>query len=165
MSRWCRYMPGRLIRRIGRFAATLSALPALVLSPLTAQAILIHDHHGHDTHTHAIGIHELHALQRNPEHQHEEREHDGPGVDSADGKNSSLVILLDLPEGLAHRRVSSMSGTAVAGSFSAPSANAVAIVTLQSYRPYAALPSSSAPPVRAYGSLESILLTSHALLL
>ncbi len=171
MRRWRRYMRVRSIARVGRLAGALCVLPALVLSPLTAQAILIHDHHGHDTHSHTLSIHELDNLQGDPEHQHDEHEHehehehDGPAVDPADVEGSSLVILLDLPEGLAHGRGASTSGTAVAGSPSAPSTNAVAIVTQQPDRSYAARPSSTAPPVRARGSLEGILLTSHALLL
>ena len=158
-------MPVRSIRRVCRVAATLSVLPALVLSPLTAQAILIHDHHGHDTHSHALSVHELNEVQRNTEHQHEEHEHDGPAVDSADGEGSSLVILLNLPEGLARGRDSSGSGAAVAGSPSAPPTNVVAIATQQSDRSYAARPSSLAPRVCARGLLEGILLTSNALLL
>ena len=165
MIRWRRYMPARSIKRVGRFSATLSVLPALVLNPITAQAILIHDHHGHDTHSHAVGVHELYEIQRNTEHQHEEREHDGPGVDSAGSEGSSLVILLDLPEGLTRGRVSSSSTAARAGNPTAAPTNVVAFVTHQSNRADAAPPSSIAPPARTRSLLESILLTSHAILL
>ena len=165
MSRWRRYMPVRLIRRVVRFAATLSVLLALVLNPLTAQAILIHDHHGHDTHSHTLSVHELDEVQRNTEHQHEEHQHDGPAVDSADSEGSSLVILLDLPEGLARGRVSSSSVAAGAGAPTAPPTNVVACATHPSDRAYAAPPWGTAPPARTRSLLEGILLTSHALLL
>jgi hypothetical protein len=165
MCRWRRYVRFRSITRVGRLAATLTVVPALVLNSLTAQAILIHDHHGHDTHSHALSVHELDELERNPEHQHEEHEHDAPAVDLADAEGSSLVIVLDLPEGLARSRVLSSNGTAVAGRPFAPSTNVVAIVTQQPDRSCTERPSSSVPPVRARGLLEGILLTSHALLL
>ncbi len=158
-------MPVRSIRRVGRFAATLSVLLALVVHPLTARAILIHDHHGHDTHSHTLIVHELEDVQRHTEHRHEEHRHDGPAVDSADREGSSLVILLDLPEGLARGRVSASSAAAGAGNPTAPRTNLVANVTHDSRRADAAPPSSMAPPARARSSLEGILLTSHALLL
>jgi len=153
--------------RIGRVAATLTVLPALVLSPLTAQAILIHDHHGHETHAHAISVHELDEVDGNPEHRHEEHEHDGSAVDYSDSDEPPLVILLDLPEGLAGSRAASSGGTSI-GSIPVArmaSTNAVAIVAQQCERSYGARPSGTAPPLRARGSLEGILLTSHALLL
>ena len=165
MSRWRTYMPVCSIGRFGRFAVTLSVLPALVLCPLATRVILIHDHHGRDTHSHALSIHELDEAQRNTEDRHEEHEHDGPAVDPADCEGSSLVILLDLSERLARGRVSSSTAAARAGSPSATPTNAVAIVTHQSDRSCAELPSNIAPPVRARGVLEGILLTSHALLL
>ena len=54
----------------GRPLATLVVMPALVLSPLASQAILIHDHHGHDTHGHTVTLCDLDDLQENSEHQH-----------------------------------------------------------------------------------------------
>lgn len=165
MIRWHRYIPVSAIRRVGHVAATLSVLPALVLSSLSAQAVLIHDHHGHDTHSHTLGVHELDEVQRNPEHQHEEHEHDGPTVDSAGSDGSSLVILMDLPEGLARGRFSSSSATAGAGNSTARPTNVVEFVTHHSNGAYAARACRLAPPLRAHSLLEGILLTSHALLL
>ena len=165
MSRLRRCIPVRSIRRVSRFAATLSVLPAFVLSPLAAQAILIHDHHGHDTHGHAVSVHELDKLQNNPEHQHEDHEHDGPAVESAGSEGLSLVIMLQVSEGLARGRALPSSGTAVAGRPLAPSTNVVTIVTQQSNRFCTERPSRFAHSVRARSLLEGILLTSHALLL
>ena len=165
MNRWRKCLSVRSIKRVGHVAATLTVLPALVLSPLTAQAILIHDHHGHETHAHAISMHELDELEGNPEHRHEEHEHDAPAVDSAESEGASLVIVLDLPEGLARTRVAANNSTTATGAPIAPAPNAVAIVTKQSDHAYAPKPSRLAPPLRARGSLEGILLTIHALLL
>lgn len=165
MNRWRRYMPVRSIRRISRHAATLSVLPALMLSSLTTQVILIHDHHGHDTHGHTLNARELDKLPSNPQHHHEEHKHDGPTADFADGESSSLVILLELSEGLALGRVLSCRGIANAGSPSARSTKAAAIARQQSDRPYTERPSRVAHAVRARSLLEGILLTSHALLL
>lgn len=158
-------MPVRFLRRVCRVAVTLSVLPALVLSPLPALAILIHDHHGHDTHSHALNVHELDEVQRNMEHRHEEHEHDGSAVDLANGEGSSLVILLNLSEALARGRASSDRDAAGADGPSAPPTNVVSIITQQSDRSTIARPCGTAPPVRARGLLEGILLTSHALLL
>ena len=158
-------MPVRFLRRVCRVAVTLCVLPALVLSPLPALAILIHDHHGHDTHSHALNVHELDEVQRNMEHRHEEHEHDGSAVDLANGEGSSLVILLNLSEALARGRAPSSGNATVAGNPSSPAANMVSIVTQQSDRSTIARPWSIAPPVRARGLLEDILLTRRALLL
>ena len=165
MSRWRKCVSVRAIRRVGRVAATVTVLPALVLSPLTAQAILIHDHHGHETHAHAISVHELDELEGNSEHRHEEHEHDAPAVDSAESEGASLVIVLDLPEGLARTRVAADNSTTSTGAPIAPSPNAVAIVNKQSDHAYAPNPSGLAPPLRAHSALAGILLTSRALLL
>ena len=164
-NRWRKFPSIRAIMRIGRVAATLTVLPALVLSPLTAQAILIHDHHGHETHAHALSVYELDELEGNPEHRHDEHEHDSPAVDCSDGEDSSLVIVLDLPEGLARTRTAANNSTAATGAPIASPPTAVAIVTQQSDHAYAPKPSGLAPPLRAHSAREGILLTSHALLL
>ena len=165
ISRLCKFLSTRSIGRFGRAAATLTVLPALVLSPLTAQAILIHDHHGHETHTHAISLHELDELEGNSEHQHEEHEHDAPAGDPAEGEGASLVIVLDFPEGLVRTRTAADNSTTASGAPIASPPTAVAIVTQQSDHTYATKPSGLAPPLRAHSALEGILLTSHALLL
>ena len=158
-------MSVRSIWCVGRVAAALSVLPALVLSPLSAQAILIHDHHGHETHAHAISVYELDELEGNPEHQHEEHEHDSPAVDCSEGEDSSLVIVLDLPEGLARTRAAANNSTTATGAPIASPPTPVAIVTKQSDHAYAPKLSGLAPPLRAHSALEGILLTSRALLL
>ncbi|UCE58262.1 MAG: hypothetical protein JSU63_12555 [Phycisphaerales bacterium] len=145
--------------------ATLVVLPALVLSPLTAQALVIHNHHGHDTHGHTVALCDLDDLQENSEHQHEKHEHDGVPVEPTEDEDTAIQLVLDLPEGLARSRVLSSSYTAVAGGAFAPRTNVVASVTQQSDHSYSTFRSSLAPPLRARGLLESILLTNRALLL
>ncbi len=162
MNRWSWYKPVRSIRRVGRVAAALGVIPALVLSPLAAKAFLIHDHHGHDTHSHAISVHELDDVQHNTEHQHEEHEHSGSAPGYADGESSTLVILLGIPDGLVRGRISSGVIAEVAGS---PSTNTVAFDTPPPDRSFTAPSLSLAQSLRACGRLKSILLTSNALLL
>ncbi len=165
MSRRRKYLCVGQFERVGRVAATLMVLPALVLSPLTARAILIHVHHGHDTHTHALSVHELDALQHDPEHRHEHHEHDGPGFDRPDGDESSVVIVVNPPVGTLRSRVASGGAGALAGTHAALASSLAAFVTPQSDRPCGARPPGKAPPVRVGGSLAGILLTSQALLL
>lgn len=155
----------RSVGRIGRMTATLTVLPALLLSPLTTQAILIHDHHGHETHAHAIRVHELDELVGNPEQRHEEHEHDTSAVGDPKDDGSSVVILLDLPDGLARSRVASGGGTLVSVPSVTFPTNTLVIAAHPLDRPSGVGVCQTAPPLRAGGSLEGILLTSHALLL
>ena len=165
MSRWRKYMPVRSIRRVGSFAATLSVLPALVLSPLTAQALLIHDHHGHDTHGHTVALCDLDDLQENSEHQHEEHDHDGLPVDPSEGEGTPILIMLELPEALRGARTCSASAAVAAGIGAALRTLAlnswvvdVVRLPVESQQTLADIPC-------AHGLVTSILLTSHALLL
>ena len=115
MSRWCRYIPVNLARRVDRLLVTLAVAPALVLSPLTAQALLIHDHHGHDTHGHTVTLHDLDDLRENSEHQHEKHDHDGLPVDPAEDEGTPILIVLDLPEALPGARTFSAGAAVAAG--------------------------------------------------
>lgn len=161
MRHGCRHKLFRPIKRFGRRLVPCALVPVLLVSSTATQAILIHDHHGHDTHSHALSVHQLDELRSHPEH-----EHDESAVDFADGEGSSLVILMALPEGLARGRALSSSAFAGAGNRGGPRTNVVAIVTHHSNRTFTtATPSIIAPPVRAHSVLEGILLTSHALLL
>ncbi len=47
---------GRHSKHLGRLLAVLVALPALVPSPLTARAFVVHDHHGETQISHADPI-------------------------------------------------------------------------------------------------------------
>ena len=165
MSRWCRYIPVNLARRVDRLLVTLAVAPALVLSPLTAQALLIHDHHGHDTHGHTVTLHDLDDLRENSEHQHENHDHDGLPVDPAEDEGTPILIVLDFPEALPGARTLS-GGAAVATGIGA----ALRTLTVSSWvvedvpSPVESQQALANIP-RAHGMVTGILLTSHALLL
>lgn len=165
MIRWRRYMPVRLTRWVGHMAVTLSVFPALVLSPLTAQALLIHDHHGHDTHGHTVPLYDLDALREHSEHQHEKHEHDGLPVDAAEDQDTPILIVVDLPEALPGPRTFS-AGAAVAGGIGAALRTlAIHSCVVADGRPLVQGQQTLADIPRAHGLVTGILLTSHALLL
>ncbi len=165
MIHWRCYIPAHPAQRIGRLLTTLAALPALALSPLTAQAILIHDHHGHETHAHTLTVHDLDDWREDREHQHEEHDHDGQPAHPSEDEGESILIVLDLPEALPGGRLLSNGATFIAGAAAAPSTYAIAIATPHGQRASVGGSSLLAHPVRTCGSLRSILLTNHALLL
>jgi hypothetical protein len=162
---WRRHIPTQLAKRIGRVLTTLAALPALALSPLTAQAILIHDHHGHETHAHTLTVHDLDDWREDREHQHEGHDHDGRPAHPTEGEGESILIVLDLPEALPGGRVLSNGATVIAGAAVTPSNYAIAIVMPHGQRASVGGSQLFAHPVRAHGSFRSILLTNHALLI
>jgi len=165
MSRWRKYMPFRWIRRVSRVAAALSVLPALVLSPLAAQALVIHDHHGHDTHGHTVTLCDLDDLQESSEHQHEEHDHDGLPVDPAEDEGTPILIVLDLPEMLPGARTSSAGAAVATGIGVALRTIAINSCVVEDGRAPVESQQTLANIPRAYGMVTSILLTNHALLL
>ena len=165
MGRWRKYMPIRSIKRVGSFAATLSVLPALVLSPLTAQALLIHDHHGHDTHGHTVTLCDLHDVRENSEHQHEKHDHEGQPVDPAEDDDKSILIVLDIPEALPGSRTFSAGATVATGIGAALRTLAINNCLKEDGRPPVESQQTLANIPRARSLVTGILLTSHALLL
>ena len=146
--------------------ATLVVLPALVLSPLTAQAILIHDHHGHETHSHTLTFHDLDDWWENPEHQHKEHEHGGQPADPPEDDDDPIVIVFGLPDALMRVRGLSAGTVAVAGPASTPRAITATVDgdTCKNPSLYECL-GTRAPNLRAGRIVASILLSNHALLL
>jgi hypothetical protein len=165
MSRYCRYIPVRHVRPIGHLLATLAAAPALILSPLTAQAIVIHNHHGHETHAHTLTYHDLDDCRENPEHQHEEHEHDRKPTDPAEDESGSILVLLGLPPALARARGLAIGAVVSTGMAATARALTVSNNTGEDGRSLVESRGSPAPPGRAHRLVASILLTSHALLL
>ncbi len=160
-----RYRLARHAKHFGRCLAVPVALPALVLSPLTAQAILIHDHHGHDTHGHTVTLCDLDDFRENSEHQHEKHEHDGQPADPPADDGRMIVIVLDLPEALPSVRGMSTSTVVVTGFGPSPSPVAVTTDAAANGPPLYARASSFAPRLRAGSTVVGILLSNHALLL
>ena len=165
MNAGSRYILIRHAKHCGRLMATLVVLPALVMSPLTAQALLIHDHHGHDTHGHTVTLCDLDDLRENSEHQHEKHDHDGLPVDPTEDEGTSILIVLNLPEALPGTRTSS-AGTAVATGIGTPLRTlAINTCMVEDGQPPLENPRTLAQIPRAHGLVTGILLTSHALLL
>lgn len=155
-------VPGPRAVRILVFAAVA---PALVLGSLTVQAILIHEHHGHDVHSHALTLGDLDACKNDPEHKHEEHDHDGRPADTPEDNNSPIVIVFDLPDVL--RGVRGFSGGAVAVSGSGSMLRAVADTGGRDTANPSVYehPWMRAPIPRAGSAVADILLRNHALLL
>lgn len=143
----------------------LGFLATMVLGPLAAEAYLIHDHHGHDSHWHATTLNDLDAWHGSPEHQHEDHEHDGQSADPPAEDNSTVVIT----QHLLYRtvRARGLSGTTLAPSklartplFIANPGNNLASEFSPHERTFPFLPGSF--PDRR---IVRILLSNHALLL
>ncbi|UCC28802.1 MAG: hypothetical protein JSU86_11435 [Phycisphaerales bacterium] len=148
-----------------RLLAMLAMLPGVVLSPLGAEAILIHHHHGHDIHSHSLTFNDLDVWQRDAEHRHEEHEHDGQQPDSPTDDSGTLLIMVQLPEALLRVRGLSTGNVAVSNPTLQPRAIAT-IVDADTSNPscYERL-RLLAPNPRACGAVAGILLSSHALLI
>ncbi len=143
----------------------LAVMPALVVGPLTLEAILIHGHDGHDVHSHSLTLCELDAWRSNPEHQHKEHEHDGQPVDPPADDGCMIVIALDLPKALLGVGRMSTSTVVVSGFRPSPSPVAVNAGAAADGPPLYARASFFAPKLRAGSTVVGILLSNHALLL
>jgi len=160
-----RYILMRHAKNCGRLMVTLVVLPALVLSPLTAQALLIHDHHGHDTHGHTVTLCDLDDVREDSEHQHDEHDHDGLQVDPPEDEGTPIVIVLDLPEMLPGARTSSAGMTVATGIGAALRTLATNTCVVDDGRPPVESQQTLANIPRARGLVTGILLSNHALLL
>ncbi len=165
MSFGSRYILIRRAKHCGRPLAVLVVLPGLVLSPLTARAILIHDHHGYDTHGHTVTLCDLDDLRENSEHQHEKHEHDGLPVDPAEDEGTPILIVLDIPEALPGARTFWTGGAVAAGIGAALRTLPIHSCVVDDGRPPVESQQTLAKIPRAHGLVRGILLTNHALLL
>ena len=160
----CRHISFRRLTRFGRSLGSCALVPVLLVSSVTSQAILIHNHYGHETHVHAVAAHDLDAWQENSEHQHEEHEHDDRPADSAPDEDQSILIVLDLPVALP-RAMGLSCGLAVSNTAPASKILAIDTTAAANGRPRIDSRTSSARLWRARSLVADILLTSHALLL
>ncbi len=167
MRCWASFIPVNLGSRVVRSVVAFAAAPVLALSPLCAETILIHDHHGHDVHSHKLVLSELDDWLNNPEHRHEEHEHDDQSPDPPADDGGMIVIVLDLPEALPGVRGMSTSTVVVTGFGPSPSPFAVipTYVGTANGPPRYTRASSFAPRLRADSTVVGILLSNHALLL
>ena len=148
-----------------RLSVVLAMLPGVVLSPLGAEAILIHHHHGHDVHSHSLTFHDLDVWQRDWDHRHEEHEHDGQQADLPTDDSGTLLIMVQLPEAMLRVRGLSTGNVPVSNPASQPPAIATTV------DPDTSNPSCHerlrllAPNPRACSAVAGILLSNHALLI
>lgn len=160
-----RYIPVRYAKHYWRHWAALVALPALVLSPLTVRGLLIHDHHGHDTHVHTVRLCDLDDLRENSEHRHQEHDHDGLPVDPTEGESTPILIMLGLAEALPGARTVS-AGAAVATSIGAARRNlAIDSCVVEDSGAHVENQRTLAGIPRARSLVVGILQSNHALLL
>ena len=159
----CRHISFRRVTRFGRRLGSCALVPVLLVSSVTTQAILIHSHHGHETHGHTLAIQDLDEWREKSEHQHEEHEHSDQPTDPTEDKDSSIVIVLDLPVALA-RALGLSAGVVVSNA--APATTSLAIHTAAS-DDHPRIESRTSPAClwHARSLVADILLTSHALLL
>ncbi|MCH8217757.1 MAG: hypothetical protein IH892_13410 [Planctomycetes bacterium] len=154
-----RNMSFRRITRFGRRLVAYAVVSMLLVGSFTAQAILIHDHHGHETHVHRAMVHDLDEWRENSEHHHAEHEHDDRPADPTQDEDPSIVIVLDLPVALP--RVQGVSsGVAVSNIAPALTVLATDASATSDGRPPTGIQTSCARSLVA-----DILLAGHALLL
>ncbi len=162
MRRRRRYKLTKPANRALRVLITLGFAPVLVLSPLTANAVLIH-YDGHDVHAHTVAFsgigngveipdhpHASHGLDCHVHHPHE---HDG----------STFLIVLHLPDAVRRMRGLGSGVFVAASSTVAPSPVAVADALQGTV--ICGCPTSLASALRPDRTVVGILLSNHALLL
>jgi len=141
--------------------------PAFLLSPRTAQAILIHDHFGHELHTHTLPLQDLEAWRDGTANGHEEHRQGGRSGDPLEGEDEgvSILLVLELPHAFPQGGVSSNRAGVITDSTSTLWASSPALAA--SPTSWCGKPARLllAPAVRAHDVLLGLLLTSHALLL
>jgi len=152
-------------QRAGRASVLLLTLPTLVWAPAAAEVILIHTHGDHSFHPHAVSLDEI-------EHRHP----DQPRADGATGHASltcepdpedphTILIVPKVPVAVASVRLA--SGRALVDtpvSSPLPCGGVVCSVTVAG--PHFCWCSRSSVGIpRADRTLDSILLSNHALLL
>ncbi|MHC4695704.1 MAG: hypothetical protein ACYTFA_03060 [Planctomycetota bacterium] len=166
MSVFLRSNAVKFANRTVRLLLTLTVLPAVAISPLSTEAILVHYHHGHDVHSHGLTLDELDTWQRDPEHHHEEHEHDGRPVDLPEEDGSPIVIVFDLPDALIRVRGLSTGTFTVSGPVSTPRPITATVVGDTCKSPsFCGRPWTVAPNLRADRIVAGILQSNHALLL
>ncbi len=143
----------------------LALIPAVVLGTVSVEAMLIHDHHGHDLHVHDLPLDGLSDWRHGQEHDHDDRDHDRLPEQLPDDDGTNLVIVLELPDAILRVRglsTGDVGGTRIARSLPLVAMDAVPTEGTPNWRPR---PGSAAPDLRADRTVAGILLTSHALLL
>ncbi len=147
-----------------RLAIMLGVAPALALSPLNIEAILIH-YDGSDVHAHAVTVGEIDSWVERPAHESGPHEHDGQAGDPHAHDGGDLLLVLDLPD-TDLRLYTPQAGAIVAAFSAAEQLPAVASATIVADdTPQHARSWLCAPALRPHRTVAGILQTNHALLL
>ena len=164
MRQWYRNLSFQRVTLFGRRRAAFLVVFMLLVGSFAPQAILIHDHHGHETHVHTLTVHDLDQWRENSEHHHAEHEHDDRPADPTQDEDPSIVIVLDLPVALP--RVQGVSsGVAVSNIAPALTVLATDASATSDGRPPTGIQTSCARLWLARSLVADILLAGHALLL
>jgi hypothetical protein len=149
----------------GRPAQTLAGLAMLSALVLGQEALLIHDHHGHDVHCHPIALDEFDVWSTAQEEGHHEHEHDGQPPDRQSEDGGTVVIVYGLPDFALGLRV--LSGASPVWARLSPAPVPVAILSDAAGRNTNPRPRSLcfAPLPWAGDAIVGLLLSNHALLL
>lgn len=150
--------------RAERLLLMLAVLPALVFSPLDAEAILIH-YDGHDIHAHTVVGGDLDSWVETPEHEHAAHEHDCQSLDPHEHGGGDVLIVLELPDAVLRARGLGNGGILVAGSAAVPSLSVGIAIPFAVDAPLQLRSSSVAFTLQPYRTVAGILLSNHALLL
>jgi hypothetical protein len=143
----------------------LAVLPALILSPLSAEPFLIHNHHGHDLHFHPLSNDYIETWPGDPEDLHAEHDHQCQTIHEDVDECLLILIAVDLPGTFTRGRSPVSTVTAAGGLWSAPHSSAILIDQAVGRPSARTRPPAFGPDLRPYKSITSILQSNHALLL
>lgn len=163
--------------RTTRLVLTILMLPVMMFGP---RAFLIHDHQGHDIHSHTLTTCEMgmwsresehvHSEHLHNEHQHREDHHSEHQHGNSPGYNLQnddelFTIVMGLPEALIVLRGSVTFNIVIAGHTSSIATNIAMPVVTEHGSTLSTLGTSFAPSLRAGNRITQILLTNHTLLI
>lgn len=139
------------------------------------QAFLIHDHLGHDIHSHALAYCDLGVWNNEPEHKHGEHKHEEDQHEdhhhgnqlgyNHQNKDDIFTIVMGLPEALIVLRGSATGNIVIASHTPSALTNVTTSVIVEHNTIPHSIVSSFAPNLRAGKTIAHILLTNHALLI
>ncbi len=151
--------------RSARLLVALAVLPALILSPLSAEPFLIHNHHGHDLHFHPLSNDYFESRPGSPENLHDEHDHQCQTLHEDVDECLLILIAVDLAGTFTRGRSQVSTATAAVGLWSAPQSSAILIDQDLGRHSACIRPPAFGLDSRPYKSITSILQSSHALLL
>ncbi len=150
--------------RAERLLLMLAVLPALVFSPLGAEAILIH-YDGHEVHAHTVVGRDIDNWVEAAEREHTAHQHDCLSFDPHEHGGGDVLIVLELPDAALRARGLGSGAALVASSAAVPPLSVGIAVPLAVDASLHVRSSSVASTSQPSRSVVGILLSNHALLL